>query len=78
MFSFLDKEGSMALRLPDGATAEFLAAYDSGPVMQYGKVMRGYVSVPSDLLDRPGELTRWFERSSEWIGSLPPKPTKKG
>lgn len=77
MFSFLDSVGSMALRLSDALGAEFQSTYDSGPVMAYGSVMRGYVSVPTELLGDTGELAAWFDKAYDWIGSLPPKPTKK-
>jgi hypothetical protein len=73
MFSFLTPEGSMAIRLPDELADEFKSTYDSGPVTQYGSVMRGYVSVPDDLLDDTEELGSWFTRSYEWIGTLEPK-----
>ena len=77
MFSFLTREGEMALRLSDELADEFQSQYESGPVMQYGSVMRGYVSVPAGLLADPEQLAPWFDRASDWIGSLPPKPTKK-
>lgn len=77
MFSFLDADGGMALRLSDEMGDEFQSQYDSGPVIQYNSVMRGYVSVPADLLTRTSELAKWFEKSYEWIGTLEPKPTKK-
>jgi hypothetical protein len=77
MFSFLDREGAMAIRLSDDLREEFMAAYDSGPVIQYGSVMRGYVSIPSDLLEDTGEAASWLARAHEWIGTLPPKSTKK-
>lgn len=77
MFSFLDANGTMALRLSDEDQGEFLALYESGPVVQYGSVMRGYLSVPPDLLTKTDELTEWFDKSYEWIGTLEPKPTKK-
>ncbi len=77
MFSFLDADGTMALRLSDEHQAEFLDSYDSGPVVSYGSVMRGYVSVPDSLLNSPDELTSWFDKSYDWIGTLEPKPTKK-
>lgn len=77
MFSFLDADGAMALRLPDELGEDFLARYDSGPVMQYGRVMRGYVAVPDELLHNTGELAGWFDKSYDWIGTLQPKPTKK-
>ena len=75
MFSFLDADGTMAIRLSDELAEEFVSRYESGPVNQYGSVMRGYVSVPHDL--RTEELSSWFEKAYQWIGTLEPKPTKK-
>lgn len=77
MFSFLTPDGSMALRMSDELGEQFQAEYESGPVMRYGSVMRGYVSVPADLLANPAELAPWFDKAWDWIGSLPAKPTKK-
>ncbi|MDJ0792457.1 MAG: hypothetical protein QNJ71_11225 [Acidimicrobiia bacterium] len=77
MFSFLDATGTMALRLSDELTDEFRSRYQSGDVTQYGSTMRGYSSVPAELLADTRELAAWFDRSWEWIGTLPPKPTKK-
>ena len=77
MFSFLDRDGTMALRLSDELGEEFLTRYDSGAVIQYGSVMRGYVAVPDELLSRTDELAEWFDKSYGWIGTLEPKPTKK-
>lgn len=77
MFSFLDAKGAMALRLSDALQQDFLACYNSGPVIQYGSVMRGYLSVPDDLLERTDELRDWFDKSYEWVGTLEPNPTKK-
>ncbi len=77
MFSFLDPDGTMALRLSDELTEEFRSSYESGDVVQYGATMRGYSSVPSELLADTATLADWFDRSWEWIGTLPPKATKK-
>ena len=77
MFSFLDAEGVMALRLSPELGDEFQSMYDSGPVVQYGSVMRGYVSVPAELLANTTELVAWFDKAHEWIGTLSPKPTTK-
>ena len=78
MFSFLHADGIMALRLSDELTAEFRSAYDSGDVTQYGATMRGYSYVPAELLAETATLAEWFDRSWEWIGTLPPKATKTG
>ena len=77
MFSFLDADGTMAVRLSDDLADVFLSRYDSGPVTQYGSVMRGYVSVPDGLLSDTEELGSWFTKAYEWIGTLEPKATKK-
>jgi hypothetical protein len=77
MFSFLDGDGKVALRLSKELSDEFQSRYESGPVMQYGSVMRGYISIPDDLLSETEELGSWFEKAYDWIGTLEPKPTKK-
>ena len=73
MFSFLTAEGTMALRLSEEMTEEFRSSYESGDVIQYNSTMRGYSSVPDALLASTGTLARWFDRSWDWIGTLPPK-----
>ena len=77
MFSFLDRDGAMAVRLSDELTAAFRSEYDSGDVTQYGDTMRGYSSVPAELLADTDAMAGWFEKAWNWIGTLPPKPTKK-
>lgn len=77
MFSFLDDAGTLAIRMSADQQAEFRAAYQSGPVEQYGRVMRGYLSVPADLFERTSELQPWFDAAHDWIGTLKPKPTTR-
>jgi hypothetical protein len=77
MFSFLDAAGTMALRLSNELTEEFRSSYESGEVIQYGATMRGYSSVPAELLADTDTLAKWFDRSWEWIGTLPAKATTK-
>jgi hypothetical protein len=77
MFSFLNADGTMALRLSGQLTEEFRSRYESGDVIQYGATMREYSSVPAELLADTDRLAVWFDQSWEWIGTLPAKPTKK-
>jgi hypothetical protein len=77
MFSFLDRDGAMALHLSKELETEFRSIYESGPVTQYNATMRGYSSVPDELLDDTDALREWYDRAWEWIGTLEPKPTKK-
>jgi hypothetical protein len=77
MFSFLDDAGSLALRLPSEAREEFLTAYRTSMVEQFGRVMKEYVVVPDALLKDTGELQPWFDRSRDYVGGLTPKPTTR-
>ncbi len=77
MFSFLTTDGTMALRLSAELTEEFRANYESDDVIQHGATMRGYSSVPAELLADTEMLAGWFERSWKWIGTQPAKPAKK-
>ena len=77
MFSFLDKEGTVALRFSDDDWTKFTDTYDSGPSIQYGKTMNSYATVPADLLADTETLAVWFERSHDFIATLKPKPTTK-
>lgn len=79
MFSFITEDGMMALRLSDELGAEFTERYETGPVIQYGRTMRGYLAVPDHLLRQPDEIGEWIARSHEWVGTLPPKqPSARG
>ncbi len=77
MFSFLDPAGTMALQLSAELEQEFRSTFASGPVKQYGRTMRGYSSVPRDLLADTTAIAEWYDRAWDWIGTLKPKPTKK-
>lgn len=77
MFSFLTKEGRLALRLPETARDEFVRKYKARPVVQHGAVMKEYVEVPGRLMARTSELSRYFSLGYDYVGSLPPKSTKK-
>lgn len=77
MFSFLDPDGTIALHLSPELETEFRSEFESGPVIQYDRTMRGYSSVPDGLFDDTETLSAWFDRAWDWIGTLKPKPTKK-
>jgi len=77
MFSFLSKDGRMALRLQAGERASFIEKYKTELCVQHGAVMKEYVVVPDDLLENTKELKPYFDSSYEYVSSLKPKPTKK-
>src|ERR1700723_3347504 len=73
MFSYLRKEGKLELRLPPEEREAFLKKYKAKLCEAYGRVQPEYVEVPDSLLASTRELTRFFERSYEYVGSLKPK-----
>ena len=77
MFSFLDKTGSMAIRLPDEQRNGFISEYETALAEQHGSVMQEFAVVPPELLRTPAELAPWLDLSFEWIGTLKPKPTRR-
>jgi hypothetical protein len=77
MFSYLQKTGELALRLPTEEREAFLKKYKTKLCEAYGVVQKEYVVVPEALLRKTQELKKFFDVSFAYAGSLKPKPTKK-
>lgn len=77
MFSFLDKDGIMGLRLSKEDRENFVQEYNTPPMVQYGSVMKEYVKIPDELLSNTQKLSDYLKISYEYVKSLKPKPTKK-
>ena len=77
MFSYLSKQGKLALRLPAGEREAFLKKYKAKLCEAYGTVQPEYVEVPDSLLSATQELKKFFDCSYNYVGSLKPKPTTK-
>jgi hypothetical protein len=77
MFSYLTKEGKVALRLPPEASEAFLTKYKTTLVTAYGVVQKEYVEVPDALLKKTSELKRFFAVSFSYVESLKPKATTR-
>ncbi len=76
MYSYLSKEGTLALRLPGKERAMFLEQYNTTLMEAYGIIQKEYVIVPDSLLKNTDELRPWFESSYIHVGLMKPKPTK--
>jgi hypothetical protein len=77
MFSYMNKEGKLELRLPAGEREAFLKKYKAKLCEAYGKVQPEYVEVPDSLLSSTRELKKFFDASYAYVESLKPKPTTK-
>ena len=67
----------MALRLPNEEREQFLKKYKTTLFEAYGTIMKEYVAVPDDLLQKTKELQKYLALSYEYAKTLKPKPTKK-
>ena len=77
MFSFLTKEGTLALRLPAADRDAFLRRYKTRLCEQHGKVLDEYVEVPGALLERTKQLKKYFDASVAYVGAMKPKSTTR-
>lgn len=77
MFSFVTQEGAIALRLGDDERKSFMKKHKTGPVIQYGATMRGYVEVPASMLKKKQELGRYFAACVAHARTLAPKATTR-
>jgi hypothetical protein len=75
MFSYLSKQGTLALRLPDGPREAFLKKYKAVLCTQYGIVQKEYVEVPDALLAKTSELKKYFVISYQYVKPSKPKPS---
>ena len=77
MFSFLNSEGTLAIRLSPEDQEAFNKKHGTGLVISYGAVMRGYVEVPADLFKKTAQLKKAFAASVKYITTLKAKPSKR-
>ena len=77
MFSYMSKEGKLALRLPAKEREVFLKKYNAKLCEAYGVVQPEYVEVPASLLSSARELKKFFDASYNYVASLKPKPPQE-
>lgn len=73
MFSILDKERHLGLRLPEKERKQFMKAHSASLQEAYGSVMREYVRVPDDLLADSEALKEYLAISYDYTRGLKPK-----
>ena len=77
MYSFLNKQDVLALKLPQAEMSNFLAKYQTRLAENYGIVQKEFAIVPDSLLQNTDELKDYFEISYNYVNSLKPKPSAK-
>lgn len=73
MFSLLNKDGELGIRLSKEDTVKFDETYGAKPFISYGATMREYVLIPESLLGDEETLRKYLQKGFEYVMSLPPK-----
>jgi hypothetical protein len=77
MFSYLSKDGKLALRLPAGEREAFLKKYKAKLCEAYGTVQAEYVEVPNSLLSSTRELKKFFDCSYAYVAPSSRSPPQE-
>ena len=77
MFSFLDKDGNLGLRLPVAERNDFIIKNKTKLCEAHGTILKEYVLVPGELFKNTQKLKLYFAIGFEYVKSLKPKATKK-
>lgn len=76
MFSFLDKDGNLGLRLPTAERNRFIDKYETKLCEAHGTVLKEYVLIPENLF-KTEKIKECFATSFTYVSTLKPKPAKK-
>lgn len=77
MFSQINKDNEIGVRLPKPRQKDLLEQYGAGPFKSYGATMRDYVRLTDEMLDEPGLLTRLLDEGFDFVAAMPPGGKKK-
>lgn len=73
MFSQLNKDDEIGIRLSKEDGDQFKKDYDSDIFKSYGAVMKGYVLVPETMLKDTQLFATYLDKGYEYVMSLEPK-----
>ncbi|WP_339753956.1 hypothetical protein [uncultured Winogradskyella sp.] len=73
MFTLLNKDAEIGIRLPKEEASEFMEKYNTGFYYSYGAKMKDYVLVPESLWSNNSKMVSYFEQSFAYVNSLPTK-----
>lgn len=73
MFSQLNKNGEIGIRLSKEHTKDFHEKYGAASFISYGAKMREYVLIPDSLFNEVEILADYLKKGYSHVCSLPPK-----
>jgi hypothetical protein len=72
MFSQINKDDQLGIRLPKPRQAELLERYSAGSFKSYGATMRDYVCLTDEMLAAEGLVTQLLEEGFAFVSAMPP------
>lgn len=72
MFSQINKDDQLGIRLPKPRQDELLEKYGAGPFKSYGATMRDYVCLTPDMLAEEGLVTASLQEGFAFVSAMPP------
>jgi hypothetical protein len=73
MFSQINKDGEIGIRLPKDKREEFLKNYETAPFKSYGAIMKEYVLIPESLLSQLDIVSSYLLEGYNYVNSLKAK-----
>lgn len=77
MFSLVNKDNQIGIRLPKPRQAELLEQHGAGPYLSHGATMRDYVCLTDAMLGDEALATRLLNEGLDFVMSMPPAKKKK-
>lgn len=77
MFSQINKDDQLGVRLPKPRQKDLLETYGAGPFKSYGATMRDYVCLTDEMLNSSGLVTALLQEGLAFVSAMPPGGKKK-
>ena len=72
MFSQVNKDGELGIRLPKPRQTELLDAYGTGPFKSYGATMRDYVCLTQVMIGDEALVAGLLNEGFDFVMAMPP------
>lgn len=76
MFSQLNKDGELGIRLPKARQAELQDQYQAGPFKSYGATMRDYVCLTQAMLADEALVCTLLQEGFDFVSAMAPGKKK--
>ncbi|NQY13612.1 MAG: hypothetical protein HRT81_07130 [Henriciella sp.] len=72
MFSQINKDDQLGIRLPKARQQDLLDSHGAGPFKSYGATMRDYVCLTEEMLGDPALITALLDEGFAFVSAMPP------